>query len=58
MSRRLRRFGLFSVFKFARFHYSNAFVDPEIAMSALGYAHDDYQAAMNGMVAEWKRLKG
>lgn len=45
-----------SVLRFADFHYSEAFVDPGIAMKALGYDHEDYQAAMLDMVDEWKRV--
>lgn len=39
---------------FAKLQYSNAFVDPEPAQRALGYGHDDYDAAMKTLVTEWQ----
>lgn len=39
--------------RFAAFQYAEAFVDPEPAMRALGYGHDDYEAALASMVEEW-----
>lgn len=43
--------------RFASFQYSEAYVDPGIAMGALGYVHDDYQAALAAMVKEWAALR-
>ena len=45
---------------FAGFQYQEAFVDPGPAMAALDYGHDDYDAALAGMIGEWSdnRAKG
>jgi Nucleoside-diphosphate-sugar epimerases len=41
------------VASFARFQYSEAYLDPEPSMKALGYAHADYDAEFRAMVEEW-----
>lgn len=46
-----------TLYRFAPFQYMEAFIDPEPSMKALGYGHDDYQAALCEMVKEWESLK-
>lgn len=38
---------------FSYLHYSDAFVEPEPAMRALNYGHDDYEAAFKTLVKHW-----
>lgn len=39
--------------RFSYLHYSNAFVEPEPAMRALNYGHDDYDAVFKTLVTHW-----
>jgi hypothetical protein len=39
--------------RFAELQYSNTFIDPAPAMAALGYEHDDVEAAVRAVIAAW-----
>jgi hypothetical protein len=43
--------------RFAEFQYSEAFIDPEPSMKALGFDHDDYGVALEAMVSEWESIR-
>jgi nucleoside-diphosphate-sugar epimerase len=45
-----------SLAHFAEFQYMDAFVNPEIAMVALGYPHEDYRVALDAVISEWLHI--
>lgn len=42
--------------KFAAFQYMDAYIDPADSMAALGYGHEDYDAALAAVIAEWRSV--
>ena len=42
--------------KFTRVQYMDAFIDPDYSMDILGYPHDDYDAALSNVIAEWIKI--